>query len=115
MHELSITENIKEIAIRHAVAAGAKKITDIYIVVGRLSSIIDDSVQFYWDIISQDTICQGSTLHFQRTPARMACLDCAQEYTFEDELIPCPHCGSSMARVIAGEEFRLDSIEVEGE
>lgn len=115
MHELSVTESILEIATRHAVAAGASRVTDINIVIGRLSSIVDDSVQFYWDIVSQDTICSGSQLHFQRNPARMACLNCGQEYTFENELIPCPHCSSSTARIVSGEEFHLDSIEVVGE
>ena len=115
MHELSVTESILEIASRHAKAAGAKKVTDINIVIGRLSSIVDDSVQFYWDIIAQDSICAGATLHFQRLPARMLCLDCSREYTFDGEMIPCPTCGSYSARVISGEEFRMDSIEVEGE
>ena len=115
MHELSVTESILEIATRHAQAAGAKKVTALNLVIGRLSSIVDDSVQFYWDIISADTICAGSTLHFQRTPARMHCMDCSHEYTFDGEMIPCPNCGSLVARVVSGEEFRLDSIEVESE
>jgi len=115
MHELSVTESILEIASRHAKAAGASKVTDINIVIGRLSSIVDDSVQFYWDIISQDSICAGAKLHFQRLPARMLCLDCSREYTFEGEMTPCPNCGSSQARVISGEEFHMESIEVEGE
>jgi len=115
MHELAITESILDIATRHAVAADASKVTDINILMGRLSSLVDDSIQFYWDIISKDTICEGARLHFERTPARMVCLDCAQEYTFDRELIPCPHCGSSLVRVIAGEEFRMDSIEVESQ
>jgi hydrogenase nickel incorporation protein HypA/HybF len=114
MHELAVTESIRDIAVRHAVAARATKVTDIFLVIGRLASIVDDSVQFYWDIISQDTICAGATLHFERIPARMVCLDCNQEFTFEDELIPCPQCGSMQARIISGDEFHLDSIAVEG-
>ena len=113
MHELMVTESIRDIALRHALAAGATKVTDIYIVIGRLASVVDDSVQFYWDIICQDTICAGAQLHFQRIPARMACQDCHHEFTFDDELIPCPQCGSMLARVISGDEFHLESIAVE--
>ena len=115
MHELSVSESSLEIATRHAQAAGAARVTDLYLVIGRLSSIVDDSVQFYWDILTQNTICAGSTLHFQRVPARMGCLDCSQEYTFENEMTPCPHCGSARAHVISGNEFNLESIEVLGE
>ena len=66
MHELAVTESILDIASRHGQEAGASKVTDIYIVIGQISSVIDDSVQFYWDMISEDSICEGSTLHFQR-------------------------------------------------
>ncbi len=112
MHELSVTENILSIAVRHALQAEATKVTDIHIVMGRLSSIVDDSVQFYWDIISANTICAGARLHFTRTPARMACNECHTEYEL-DELRVCPQCASANVKVIAGEEFWLDSIEIE--
>jgi len=112
MHELSITENILNITNQHAEKAGASRVTDIYLVIGKLSSIIDDSVQFYWDMISQGTLCEGAQLHFERIPARLACLDCGREYILEGDLSACPDCSSSRVSLIAGEEFYLDSIEV---
>jgi hydrogenase nickel incorporation protein HypA/HybF len=113
MHELSVTESVLEIACKHAEKAKAKKVTDIYLVIGRLSSIVDDSVQFYWNVISQDTICEDANLHFKREPARLVCLNCQTEYTLEDELTPCPNCGSARVRVLSGDEFNLESIEIE--
>jgi hydrogenase nickel incorporation protein HypA/HybF len=65
MHELSVTESILEIALRHASNANAKRITNLYMVKGQLASIVDDSVQFYWDIISKDSIAEGAVLHFR--------------------------------------------------
>lgn len=112
MHELSVTESILDIACRHAVQAGAVSVTDIYIVMGRLSSIVDDSVQFYWEMISKDTLCANSRLHFERVPAELQCLDCARTYPMGAELAPCPHCQSARIKVIKGDEFRLDSIEI---
>lgn len=114
MHELSVTENILEIANRHAIQANAVRVTDIYIVIGRLSSIVDDSVQFYWDFVSQNTICQGALLHFERIPARLLCLSCQHEYTLDGDLSECPHCSSAQVKVLSGEEFYLDSIAIEG-
>jgi hydrogenase nickel incorporation protein HypA/HybF len=113
MHELAITESILGIVQKHAIKAQAVKVTDIHIVVGRLSSIVDDSVQFYWDFVSQNTICAGAKLHFKRVPARLSCLDCGVCYTLNGDLTLCPTCGSSKVKVISGEEFFLDSIEVE--
>ena len=112
MHELSVTESILEIALRHAQETKAKRITDLYLVIGQLSSIVDDSVQFYWDIISQDTPAQGAKLHFKRIPARLTCLECGHEYSPGDDLA-CPACHSSHVRVMAGDEFRLDAMDVD--
>lgn len=113
MHELSVTESILNIAQKHAVQSEAKRVTDIHITIGDLSSIVDDSVEFYWDIISKDTICENSKLHFKRVPAKLECKDCGTVYAIEDGLQPCPNCGSIHIKVITGEEFLLESIEIE--
>jgi hydrogenase nickel incorporation protein HypA/HybF len=112
MHELFVTESILEIALRHGRAAGATAVTDLYLVVGELSSIVDDSVQFYWDIVSEGTPAAGSRLHFRRTPGLLGCRACGHAYSPRDDL-PCPACGGIEIDVMAGEEFYLESIEVE--
>jgi len=113
MHELSVTENILSLASDHAQKSGATRVTAINLVIGQLSSIVDDSVQFYWDLISENTICAGSVLNFSRTPAVFRCLDCHHEFSLEARLSPCPSCGSLRNQLISGEEFYLDSIEIE--
>ena len=113
MHELAVTESVLEIACKHAEKAQAKKVTDIYLVIGKLSSIVDDSVQFYWDVISKDSLCEGAKLHFKRLPAELICLDCDTKYTLDEELIPCPNCSSANIRVVSGDEFNLESIEIQ--
>jgi len=113
MHELSVTENILNIASKHANQSKAIRVTDIHLVIGTLSSIIDDSVQFYWDILTKETICEGANLHFERVPAELLCLDCNLTYAIQSGLSPCPNCGSVRVNVVAGEEFWLESIEIE--
>lgn len=113
MHELAVTESILSIAEKYARQSGAQRVTNLYLVIGRLSSIIDDSVQFYWEMISQGTLCEGSKLHFERIPAQLICLDCDGEYTLNSELTPCPTCGSPKVKVTSGDQFFLESIEIE--
>lgn len=113
MHELSVTESILAIAVKHAGLAGADRVTDIHITIGQLSSIVDDSVQFYWDFVAEKTICEGARLHFTRIPTRLACQSCGNEYSLESVLEPCPACGSLRIKVVSGEEFWVDSIEIE--
>jgi hydrogenase nickel incorporation protein HypA/HybF len=112
MHELAVTQSILDLALQHANQAGADQVTDIYIVIGKLSSIVDDSVQFYWELIAKDTICEKARLHFERIPANLECLSCGEHYQLADELIPCPKCNSTNIKILTGNEFRLESIEI---
>jgi hydrogenase nickel incorporation protein HypA/HybF len=115
MHELAVTENILKIAVQHATQANAVRVTAVNLVIGQLSSIVDDSVQFYWDMLSEGTLCAGAQLHFERRPANLRCLDCGHTYILAGELTDCPACHSARLKVVGGEEFYLDSIEVEAE
>jgi hydrogenase nickel incorporation protein HypA/HybF len=112
MHELSVTESLLEIALRHARQSNANRVINLYLVIGQLSSIVDDSIQFYWELISKDTPAEGAILHFERLPATFSCLDCGCEYSPAGDL-SCPTCHSAHVRVKAGGEFRLDAIDVE--
>jgi hydrogenase nickel incorporation protein HypA/HybF len=113
MHELSVSENILDIALRHAERVNAIKIKDLYLVIGDLSSIIDDSVQFYWDIITKNTIAEESTLHFKRIQIVLECKNCKQDYQPNGKDLLCPSCGGSQINIISGNEFYLESINVE--
>ena len=113
MHELAVTQNILEICLRHAEQAGAVKVTDINLVVGQFSSIVDDSIQFYWEIIADGTIAQSAVLHFNRIPGEMTCRSCGHVFRPTDRDFVCPTCSSAAVRITKGEEFRVDSIDVE--
>lgn len=113
MHELSVTQGMLEIALRHAQRAGAQRITRINLIIGDVTSIVDDSVQFYFDFISKDTIAEGAQLVFQRLPATFRCWDCGNTFTPKERDFTCPHCGGMSVEVVGGNEFRVESIEVE--
>jgi hydrogenase nickel incorporation protein HypA/HybF len=113
MHELPVVESILEIATRHAAKENASRITEVYLVIGQLSSIIDDSIQFYWDILSKDTLAEGAKLHFRRIPIEMLCLDCEKSYTPDSRDLACPFCGSGRVKIVTGEEFYVEAINVE--
>ena len=113
MHELSVTESLLKIAVEHAEKAKAGRVTDLHIVIGDLASMVDDSIQFYWDIIAKDTIAEQATLHFRRVPAELQCNTCSARYQPTDEELICPNCHGIGATIIAGEEFFLESIDVE--
>jgi hydrogenase nickel incorporation protein HypA/HybF len=113
MHELAVTESLLKIALQHAEKANAKHVTDLNIVMGDLASLVDDSIQFYWEIIAEGTIAEQATLHFRRVPAELQCMTCFEKYPPTDRELACPKCGGINTKIIAGEEFALESIDVE--
>ena len=111
MHELAVTQSILDIALRYA--NSASRITQLNLVVGDLASVVDDSVQFYWDIVSKGTVAEGATLNFKRIKTRFQCDACGGGFEPDGRVFACPHCGGEQVVLVAGREFRLESIEVE--
>lgn len=80
---------------------------------GELSSMVDDSIQFYWEVIAKDTIAERAVLNFRRVPAELQCMACFEKYHPAEKELICPQCGGVGAKIVAGEEFALESIDVE--
>jgi hydrogenase nickel incorporation protein HypA/HybF len=113
MHELYATQAILEKALEKAASEHAARITNVYVVVGEISTYSDDSVQFYWDEISKGTIAEGAELHFRHVGAELQCMACFTRYRPDATEILCPSCGGTGAKIIAGEEFYMEALDVE--
>jgi len=113
MHEYAVTKGLIAIAVEEARRAGASKITLIKLVIGDLSTIIDDSVQMYFDMLSEGTIAHGAKLEFRRVSARFRCKDCDVEFDKPKSGFDCPKCGKMGVLTDSGKEFYIESMEVE--
>lgn len=113
MHELPVSQSLLEIALRHAEGAHAVRVTQLNLVIGELSSIVDESIQFYWDIISRGTIAEGAVLSFERTPGLLRCTACGHTFSLNGYDFSCPECRGTQVVTVGGDDFRLDSIEIE--
>lgn len=109
MHELSVTEELLRIAMTHA---DGRRITAIHLVIGELTSFIDDTIQFYFDLLAPGTVAEGARLYFERVPVRFRCRSCGTEFAPSEQEWHCPACGTLGGDVIAGKEFFVESIEV---
>ena len=112
MHELSITQNILNIVNEHAQRAGASRVTAINLTVGELTGFVDDSLHFYFDMLSAGTLAEGATLKINRIPAMVRCRSCGREFHLEGYQWTCPQCQTVGGEVLRGREFQVESIEV---
>ena len=111
MHELSLSSAVLDTALRHA---GGRKVNQVDLTVGALRQVVPASLEFYWGIVTRDTDCEGATLAMTHVDALLACGACEQqEWTLDQPIFRCPGCGGSDVRVLAGEEFFVESIDVD--
>jgi hydrogenase nickel incorporation protein HypA/HybF len=108
MHELSVASAVVDTALRHA---EGRRVLVVNLRVGELRQVVPDSLAFYWDVVSRETLAEGARLDQVVVPVRMRCAECAAEFAPE-LMFRCPSCGGA-GEVLAGDELEVDSIEVE--
>jgi len=113
MHELSITQSILSIALGKASEAQASKVTKINLIIGELSGVVNECVEFYFDLLSKDTIAAQASLSFERTPNKLRCRNCATVFSPNNLDWACPNCHEAKIEIISGRECYVDSIEVD--
>ena len=113
MHELAITQSMFDLVLEQAEKARAKKVGKINLVIGEMTGVVGECVQFYFPFLSQGTIAEGATLCFIVVSTTARCRDCGQEFRLQEFDWNCPNCGGNSIEIIAGKELFVESIEVE--
>ncbi len=114
MHELSVSQSILDIVLRHGQQADAQRIVAVNLVIGDLTGFVDESIQFYFDFMARETLADGAILGFKRIAPCVRCYACGAEYVPPNSRVwTCPECDALGGEVIAGREFYVDSIEIE--
>ena len=113
LHELSLTQNIVDLAVEHAGRENAKKILSITLEIGALSGVIAEAVEFAFEICSKGTLAEGAALHIRHIDGRGRCLDCHEESELETLTHVCHHCGSLALETLQGQEMRFTELEID--
>lgn len=113
MHELALTEKIIKLVLTEAEAHHAQKITKIKISIGELSGMIEDCVEYYFQLSTRDTIAAGAKLEFAKCKARLFCPHCERQFEKSPQDFNCPSCGGLGRLTNVGRECFVESIEVE--
>jgi len=113
MHEMSIAQNIMDLCLEEGKKAKAEKIIKINIRIGRLTGIVSDSLTFCFDIMKEGTIADNAEMMIITNPVRLRCKKCETEYVVDDLPWMCANCDSLRYSIISGNEFYIESIELE--
>lgn len=110
MHELSITQGVVDIC--QSTAAG-RKVISVTLLIGELSGVVPEAVEFCFEACTKDTPLEGARLIIEQVPARGSCKDCSAEFPLRAYYSSCPGCGGHNVTVLSGEELRVKEMEVE--
>ena len=111
MHELSLSSAIVNTVVKHA---QGRPVSVVSMRIGALRQVVPDTLDFYFGFVAEGTVCEGARLEQELLPARLRCAVCTREWEIELPIFMCPNCGASgRVEVASGDEFEVESIEVE--
>jgi hydrogenase nickel incorporation protein HypA/HybF len=113
MHEFAITKCLFDIVLNEAGKAGATRVTGINLVLGELTGVVKESVQFYLEYFSRNTPAEGASLNVKYIPAKAKCYECGYEFEIAEGDWLCPGCRNFALEIVTGKELFLESIDVE--
>lgn len=112
MHEYPVTLEIVRLAEKTAAEKGGV-VKAIHLVVGEDSGFIGESIQMYFDIIAEGTLCEGALLTIQGIHPKMKCDACGKLFERKRFSFTCPYCGGDGSPTEIGKEFYIESVDIE--
>jgi hydrogenase nickel incorporation protein HypA/HybF len=87
----------------------------VNLVVGDYSGLVADSIALYFDIIAENTACEGAALNIERVAPMLRCKDCGGLFERRPFAFDCPEvgCSGEGEPTEIGREFYIRSIEIE--
>ena len=113
MHEMGIMSGVLDSVNAAAQNAQAERVTKIILNIGEMTEIIQDSLEFAFQVMSEGTLSEGAELVIKTVTPHSICLDCGHEFDHDRFHRTCPECGSYSTSMTRGRELDIESIEVD--
>jgi hydrogenase nickel incorporation protein HypA/HybF len=115
MRELDSTKFILDRIIQQVHATNGTRVTKVHLALGEVSELDQNVIQKHWNELSKSTVAENAGLDFRIVIAEVQCMSCFKKYHPENGVIHCANCGSFGAKILSGEEFHVESIEMDFE
>lgn len=120
MHEFSVMTQIVDAVMKEAERHKAKMIREVILEIGELTFLNNEQMVFAYEILSRNTLLEGSKLTIKKRRAKVSCNNCSynglpKQFTAMHAIIPvlrCPKCNSQI-RITAGKECLIKEIKME--
>jgi hydrogenase nickel incorporation protein HypA/HybF len=113
MHEFGLMQSVLDSVGSAAKDAGARRVSRISLVIGDMSEVVNDALEFAFEALSPGTLADGAELLITNVKPRSRCSVCGAEFEHDRYHWGCPQCQSLATELLAGKELHIDSIEVE--
>ena len=110
MHELSVAATILDMVETEARKAGLTRVAEVRVLVGPLSGINPESLEFCFGALADQSCSKGARLNIEVPVGVMRCRSCGRESEFTRMTYVCPQCGSVDVGVEASRELQLREI-----
>lgn len=117
VHELSIAQNLVTIASEAIQAecpgldSATLQVTEVHLRLGRLAGVVKESLEFCYDVVTQDTMLEGSQLVIEVVPVVVYCPTCQTEFELPNiQRFRCPDCHTPTGDIRQGREMELSVI-----
>ncbi len=114
MHELSIATSIVDAVTESAAGYPGARVLEVRLRLGVLASVIEDSLQFCWSIVTEDSPLASAKLVVRTLPVAIHCAACGADSELPGvQSFHCPACGQAAPDLRQGRELEIESIEIE--
>jgi hydrogenase nickel incorporation protein HypA/HybF len=115
MHELSIAQNLVELAIEAAENTGMKRVEALYLKLGVLSGVVKEALEFSFDVVIEGTPLEGAKLIIEDIPVKVFCSACQEAHVLPEPFpMRCPVCGTRASQMLEGKEIELYALKGRG-
>ncbi len=113
MHELTLCQRILEIVEKNRLENNGSSVKTVYLEIGQLVAVEKSALALSFTLLAKGTAAEHACLEFIDIAGRALCESCGKEALVRQYYDACSACGSFSLKVIAGEELRVQSMEVE--
>lgn len=122
MHEYSVMKQLVSALLDELDGRDIDKVKEVRIKIGDLTFLGAEQLKFAYEVLSKDTILEGSELNVEKIEAKINCEECGYEgdvdysedpaFHYDVPVLSCPECGSKPA-IVKGKETVIDGVTAE--